>query len=164
MRVIYALEGLADMKEAPKHSAPQNFWSELKGKAIATELARFYSQYEGQSWKNVISIGDSDFERFGTWMATTGYMQKTGIRQSDIERQGTVELKGHTYKVRTKTFKMLGQPTVQELTVELAMVQKWLPLMVKLDDSFDINLNNVDDVTALQTIEQTLRGGNSSRG
>ena len=35
----------------------ERFWSTVKGRAIARECSKFYSQYEGQSWKNVISIG-----------------------------------------------------------------------------------------------------------
>lgn len=62
------------------------------------------------------------------------------------------------YKVRTKTFKMVDEPTIEELTVEVEMLKAWLPLMVKLDSSFDVNLNNADDPEVLQSIEKTLRG------
>ena len=89
----------------------ERFWSGMKARAIARpcalhrlaspcaslcsehfsgpgrECREFYSQYDGQSWKNVISIGalaaaassrrdpcwcsgDSDFERLGTMLAT----------------------------------------------------------------------------------------------
>merc|ERR1719161_1317355 len=46
----------------------------LKAIAISRELNRFYSQYKGQSWKNVISIGDSNTERYGTLGATHAYV------------------------------------------------------------------------------------------
>ena len=86
----------------------ERFWSSVKGKAIARECNKFYSQYEGQSWKNVISIGDSDFERLGTQNAMENYMRETGI-----DSDGLVDVNGHMYKVRTKTFKMLDEPTVE---------------------------------------------------
>lgn len=86
----------------------ERFWSSVKGKAIARECNKFYSQYEGQSWKNVISIGDSDFERLGTQNAMENYMRETGI-----DSDGLVDVNGHLYKVRTKTFKMLDEPTVE---------------------------------------------------
>jgi len=154
--IIYAQEGQQvdyDKSEMSTSEDIERFWSGVKGKAIAKELGEFYSQYDGQSWKNVISIGDSDFERLGTQQATRGYMKQTGISRSK-----TIEVSGHVYKVRTKTFKMLDQPTVEELTVELAMLQKWLPLMVGLDNSFDVNLNDLEDPVTLRRIERTLRG------
>lgn len=52
------------------------YWAHVKGKAIAQEIERFYSQYEGQTWKNVISIGDSIFEFYGTIGAISAYVEK----------------------------------------------------------------------------------------
>mmetsp|Transcript_105852 Transcript_105852/g.225930 ORF Transcript_105852/g.225930 Transcript_105852/m.225930 type:complete len:502 (-) Transcript_105852:30-1535(-) len=155
--VIYAQDGIQHDYQKAKFQSDQEaekYWSMIKGKAIARELRDFYSQYEGQSWKNIISIGDSDFERLGTQYATEDYMRETGI----MGKMDLTEVGGHVYKVRTKTFKMLDQPTIEELTVEVAMVHKWLPLMVKLDNGFDVNLNDVEDPRTLQTIERTLRG------
>jgi len=129
------------------------FWSRVKGRAIAEQLREFYSQYEGQSWKNIISIGDSDFERLGTQGAIKDYMKQTGI---ETLNDMPAEIGGHLYKVRTKTFKMVDQPTIEELTVEIAMLRKWFPLMVKLDRGFDINLNDVTDPGTLARIERTL--------
>lgn len=135
----------------------EQFWSQVKSKAIAAELRRFYSRYEGQSWKNIISIGDSDFERLGTQQAAQEYLKLAGIENSGgLMRQKTVEVGGRVYKVRTKTFKMLDQPTVEELTVELAMLERWLSPLVKLDGSCDINLNDIEDPKTLQRIERTL--------
>jgi len=166
--VIYAQEGTQVEYNKADMTTSENIekhWSKVKGRAIAKEIRMFYSQYEGQSWKNIISIGDSDFERLGTMQATDSYMKQTGICRSK-----TVEVCGHVYKVRTKTFKMLDQPSVDELTVELAMVQKWLPLMIHLDGSFDVNLDDLEDPVTLRRIERTLRGaqrgseGGSSAG
>jgi hypothetical protein len=149
------------------------YWSRMKGRAIAQEVRNFYMQYPGQSWKNVISIGDSDFERIGTKFATEEYMRKRKIFdaalpqgspsppgvQSNLARV-TVEanVQGHLYRVRTKTFKLVDQPTVEELLVELNMCKKWLPLMVKLDDGFDVDINNLEDPSQIQAIEGILRG------
>ncbi|CAK9084158.1 Hypothetical protein SCF082_LOCUS39934 [Durusdinium trenchii] len=155
--IVYAQEGIQVDYNKEKMSTDEEierFWSSVKGKAIARECNKFYSQYEGQSWKNVISIGDSDFERLGTQHAMENYMRETGIH-SDGK---LVDVNGHLYKVRTKTFKMLDEPTVEELTVEVDMLKAWLPLMVKLDSSFDVNLNNADDPEVLKSIDTTLRG------
>lgn len=64
-------------------------------------------------------------------------------------------------KSERKPFKMLDEPTVEELTVEVDMLKAWLPLMVKLDSSFDVNLNNADDPEVLKSIDNTLRGQQS---
>lgn len=158
--IIYAQEGIQvdyNKQNMSSDEEIERFWSSVKGKAIERECNKFYSQYEGQSWKNVISIGDSDFERLGTQNAMENYMRETGI-DSDGK---LVDVNGHLYKVRTKTFKMLDEPTVEELTVEVDMLKAWLPLMVKLDSSFDVNLNNADDPEVLKSIDNTLRGQQS---
>lgn len=155
--IVYAQEGIQvdyNKSQMTSDEEIERFWSAVKGKAIARECRQFYSQYEGQSWKNVISIGDSDFERLGTQSAMEDYMKERGIEQDGQ----LVDVGGHMYKVRTKTFKMVDEPTIEELTVEVEMLKAWLPLMVKLDSSFDVNLNNADDPEVLQSIEKTLRG------
>eukprot|EP00434_Breviolum_minutum_P004326 symbB.v1.2.003811.t1/scaffold192.1/size616647/22 len=133
-------------------SEVESFWSSMKAKAIARECYNFYSQYEGQSWKNVISIGDSDFERIGTMLATKDYMAQ--IRESN-----TAVVDDHVYKVRTKTLKMIEQPTLDELNTQLGLLRAWLPHMIKLDSDFDLNLNNAANPTVLKSINSTLRGG-----
>lgn len=161
--IVYAQEGHQidyNKQEMQTNEEIEKFWSRMKGKAIANELRDFYSQYEGQSWKNIISIGDSDFERLGTQYATEDYMKETGIKGGN----DAVEVDNHVYKVRTKTFKMVDQPTIEELTVEVAMLHKWLPLMVNLDSGFDVNLNDVEDPRTLQAIEKTLRGPPPTEG
>jgi len=153
--VVYAQSGVQvdyDKIAMGSNDEIERYWSEIKGRAIAREVKRFYSQYEGQSWKNIISIGDSDFERLGTQAATAEYMKQTGLGDAEAE------VDGHMFKVRTKTFKLLDEPTIEELTVEVSMLMKWVPLMVDLDKSFDVNLENVEDAAMLQRIEETLQG------
>lgn len=47
----------------------------VKGRAIAVEVDKFYSQYPGQTWKNIISVGDSEFERLGTQSIILKYFE-----------------------------------------------------------------------------------------
>jgi len=42
---------------------------------IVRKVEEAHASYDGQSWKNVISFGDSDFERYGTIAAAQGYMR-----------------------------------------------------------------------------------------
>merc|ERR1712151_1470926 len=109
----------------------------MKGKAIGREVSNFYSQYEQQSWKNVISIGDSDFERLGTINVMGEYRKAKGIedvKEEAYKRQNSTgsqnlaegEIDGHFYRVRTKTFKMLDEPTSDELVIQLHQLNEWL--------------------------------------
>jgi hypothetical protein len=198
IQVVHAQEG-----EQIEHSKVnmmakdrfETFWAETKGRAISKVLSEFYSQYKGQSWKNIISLGDSHFERYGTMAATMQYAAAQGLVNeevfpvqtsmaarmrrdsvgstgsqlsvSNVKRlesagqgrrmswEGTVN--GQEIKVRTKTFKMLDEPTVEELIVELSLLHRWLPLMVKLDDGFDVDLNGLDGDVEIDKIENTLR-------
>lgn len=162
--IVYAQEGQQieyNKVQMMEDDEMEKFWAKVKGKAIKRELEKFYSQYEGQSWKNIISIGDSDFERLGTIAATSDYV-KESLQLKDLEGESRVsvegERNGHFIKVRTKTFKMIDQPEVEELTVEVELLSKWLPLMVNLDNGFDVNLEELDDPTLVEEIEATLKG------
>lgn len=104
------------------------YWTNIKSEAIEQEVARCYSQYEGQSWKNVISIGDSDFEREGT--------------KEMIKRWCKKNAKTAVQLPRTKTLKFLDDPTVDEIADQLKLVISWLPDIIKRDEGLNIDLDN----------------------
>merc|ERR1719282_812167 len=89
LKVIYAQE-CADPKEVNEYfqdgtktpEEGQAFWTSVKGTAIAKEL--------DASWKNVISLGDSDFERYGTLSAGADYFKR------EMEGGSVVQKDGHT--------------------------------------------------------------------
>jgi hypothetical protein len=183
VRVVYAQERCKiEGRKAPNAmtaSEAESFWSAIKGRAIEDEVKRFYSKYEGQSWKNIISIGDSNFERLGTMKAAATYMRDKGIdvpaALDDTIRNGLVNnasvdlgkgfqpneacpvvVEGQTYHVRIKVMKMVEEPTVEELTVELGLVQQWLPLMVQHDGGFTVDLAGVQNWDQARAIEESL--------
>jgi len=162
VQIVYAQEGAkAITNKRPQDMTEQEsaaYYSYMKGNAISQALKEFYSLYEGQSWKNVISIGDSNFERHGTQQATRRYLVEQGGDASSLLASKSQEVDGHVYKVRTKTLKMLDMPAVDELLIQVQMVQKWLPLLAVLDDSFDGDLNDIHDAQAIAAIESKLRG------
>jgi len=177
IKVVYAQQGVSidyDKRKMMGDEEIERFYAEMKGKAISREVEAFYSQYEGQSWKNIISIGDSDFERLGTMMMTQEYMRRRGLlkgvtdektfevtvasNEAFARNSGTVDVNGHVYKVRTKTFKMLDCPTIGELKDEISLVNRWLPKMVDLDDGFDADLSALDDQKLVEQIEMVLSG------
>jgi len=157
-----------DKQQFQSNEEIERFWGLVKGRAINQEVRRFYSQYEGQSWKNVLSIGDSSFERYGLLAATSAYMQGRNLGASEGSdaavwnptQEGCWQKveEGHIKKLRAKCCKLVDQPDADELTVELEMVAKWLLDMVRLDDGFDLDLEILEDESQIDLIEAVLSG------
>lgn len=83
INVVYAQEGI----QPKEPECLEEFrYARMKARAITKELEDFYSQYEGQSWKNVISIGDSHNERLGTMEATEVYLSRKQAEAASSER------------------------------------------------------------------------------
>lgn len=101
--------------------APQR-WKEL---AFEQEITGFYSRYAHQSWKNVISIGDSIFER-------------------DAVRRVVVNRPTAQSKCRTKTAKLLDEPEIDELIAQVRVVHDALGMMVQYDGNLDIEIDEDD--------------------
>jgi len=143
----------------------ERYWGAVKGRTISRELDRFYSQYEGQSWKNVISIGDSCFERYGLLAASSAYMQGGRLEawQDSVAPNPSEEIcwqsetDGRVLKLRVKCCKLLSQPSVAELSLQLEVTMKWLPWMVALDQGFDMDLQVLADVKQVEVIEAVLQ-------
>merc|ERR1719265_1477706 len=83
------------MQQHQDELAPQR-WKEL---VFEQEISGFYSRYAHQSWKNVITIGDSIFER-------------DAVRRVVLNRPSAKK------KCRTKTAKLLDEPEIDELISE----------------------------------------------
>mmetsp|Transcript_79439 Transcript_79439/g.171667 ORF Transcript_79439/g.171667 Transcript_79439/m.171667 type:complete len:349 (-) Transcript_79439:395-1441(-) len=101
--------------------APQH-WKEV---AFTKEIDGFYSRYAHQSWKNVISIGDSIFER-------------DAVRRVVLTRPNTKK------KCRTKTLKLFDDPDVDELIAQVRVVKDVISMMVQYDGHLDIEIDEED--------------------
>jgi len=154
-------------KAQAKAKKEEQFWGLLKGFALSEEINKFYSQYEGQSWKNVISIGDSVFERYGLLAASTAYMH--GRRLSKLgpvppfaptqdRAWEKIEDDEHLIRLRVKCCKLVDEPDIGELTVELDTVSKWLKLMVSFDSGFDLDFDSIENEEEAVLVESVLRG------
>jgi hypothetical protein len=136
------------------------FWTRVKARAIASELEDFHTQNDA-SWKNVISVGDSDFERYGTITAGEDYMRREmdggTLRVAGSTAEG-VSKDGHLKRLRMKTVKLLGEPTVEELTAELTLLKRWLPYVVRRDSGFDIEIDCSDDDARLNELDNMITG------
>jgi len=109
-------------------------WKEL---AFQQEITGFYSRYNLQSWKNVISIGDSIFER-------------DAVRRVVSTRQ--LQHK----KCRTKTAKLLDEPEVDELIAQVRVIHDALGLMVQYDGNLDIEIDEEDLKLDLSLAEKIM--------
>jgi hypothetical protein len=139
VQVVYA-------RSYPESASAVTF-KDMKAKAIAGALSELHVQYKGQSWKNIISIGDSEFERLGTKQATSEYMLKRNC-ESAMER--------HVFNVRTKTVKLAERPGVDSLRMEVEALLGWLEDLIKLDGSADLVLTDPRDAAQLNAIDITL--------
>lgn len=97
-------------------------WKKL---AFGVELSDFYSQYPMQSWSNVISIGDADYERLAT--------KKVVSCCSPTSK-----------KRRAKTVKMFDEPTIDELIQQIRKLITILPLVVMHEEDIDIEIKGQD--------------------
>jgi len=97
-------------------------WKEL---VFDQEITGFYSRYQHQSWKNVISIGDSIFERDA--------VRRVVLNRPDAKK-----------KCRTKTAKLLDEPEIDELVAQVQVIHDALQLMVQYDGNLDIEIDEED--------------------
>merc|ERR1719409_13780 len=121
------------MQQQVDEMAPQK-WKEL---VFEQEITGFYSRYAHQSWKNVISIGDSIFER-------------------DAVRRVVVNRPSAKKKCRTKTAKLLDEPEIEELIAQVKVVHEALQLMVQHDGNLDIEIDEEDLKGDLSLAEKIL--------
>eukprot|EP00929_Paragymnodinium_shiwhaense_P099099 TRINITY_DN6065_c0_g1_i3.p1 TRINITY_DN6065_c0_g1~~TRINITY_DN6065_c0_g1_i3.p1 ORF type:complete len:301 (+),score=48.05 TRINITY_DN6065_c0_g1_i3:343-1245(+) len=111
-------------------------WKEV---VFEQEIRSFYSRYSEQSWKNVISIGDSFFER-------------DALRQVVL----TCCPNKHMHKIcRTKTAKLLEEPAIEELTAQVRIIHDSLYLMVHHDGNLDIEIDQ-EDLNLETTLEDKI--------
>eukprot|EP00405_Crypthecodinium_cohnii_P031742 CAMPEP_0206525372 /NCGR_PEP_ID=MMETSP0324_2-20121206/68696_1 /ASSEMBLY_ACC=CAM_ASM_000836 /TAXON_ID=2866 /ORGANISM="Crypthecodinium cohnii, Strain Seligo" /LENGTH=236 /DNA_ID=CAMNT_0054020029 /DNA_START=27 /DNA_END=737 /DNA_ORIENTATION=+ len=111
----------ASLSPNEQRKAPQR-WKEV---AFFQEINKFYSRYHHQSWKNVLSIGDSVFERDA--------VRKVAQMRPSPDKQ-----------CRTKTLKMYDDPDITELILQVKIVHEILAMAVQFDGPLDIVIDNQD--------------------
>merc|ERR1712226_1526031 len=79
---------------ATREQTKESLLTESKALAMKESLASFYSKYEGQSWKNIITLGDAHFEH-------------------DAIKQVVLERPDQDKRCRLKRIKMVEGPTLQ---------------------------------------------------
>lgn len=121
------------MQQQADEMLPQR-WKEV---VFEQEITGFYSRYDKQSWKNVISIGDSIFER-------------------DAVRKVVVNRPSAKKKCRTKTAKLLDEPEIDELIAQVKVIHDALGLMVQYDGNLDIEIDEEDLKVDLSLAEKIM--------
>lgn len=154
------------------------FWIQKKQQGIMGEISNFYGS-SGSSWKNIISLGDSDFERYAMQASLSDYAAHNAKGTSAGPQVGAAGKKAavltpstsksktpdklavsgfvgkHYRRLRCKTIKMFDSPTVDDLTTEMSMLHKWMPYLVKRDAGFDVDL---EDEAVLYQVHCELTG------
>jgi len=121
--------GMGKKQQQFEYNYNANIPQQWKENAFHGEISKFYSRYQSQSWKNVISVGDQLCERDASRIAMK---QRTGIVRKK--------------KSRLKTLKLLEDPSIEDLTAQLHVVHQWLRGIVVYDGDLDLDLGEDDEV------------------
>lgn len=140
VEVVYARERSPKAERRPsklkpvRHSGKYLYQEEAesaltiaKYAAMKDETARFYSRYPGQSWKNIVSMGDMHYER-------------RALQEVTFRRQGPPK-----ENVRTKTVVLPAAPSLSELALQLQFSRLMLLAYIKFDGDFDLDVSSSFD-------------------
>jgi hypothetical protein len=111
---------------------------EGKKAAMMREAGEFYSRYPHQSWKNMLSIGDSMLEY--TAMQRVGSLRRA---KGGKERH-----------LRSKVVRFETEPSLTAITLQLRLFEELLPQLIRHNGC--LNLNLADDYDPLKKISKDL--------
>lgn len=121
--IFYAMEHVVETDRTVQGQELADYLTRTKASAMKSAVGEYYSRYPGQSWKNIISLGDAFFEH-------------DAIRQVTADHQAS-----QPKKIRTKTIKLLEGPTIDGLIIQLSIVESWLKKVVEADLDVDIDFS-----------------------
>jgi len=137
-----------------------DFWMRAKQTAMTREIGEIHAS-RGSSWKNIISIGDSDFERVALLAtaeshvraaSSTGQVAQSGLTSEFVTKDG------HVQRLRAKTVKMLEDPSLEELIAQQTLLTSWLPFLINRDTGLDITFHNSEDDNQLNDLNRFVTG------
>lgn len=94
-----------------------------KARTFEDVIDKFYSRYQHQSWKNIISVGDAPHEREAL---------------SRVVRWAPC---GRGKRCRSKSVKFVLRPSIEQLTREIQMLRESLKEIVWHDDDLDLHFS-----------------------
>mmetsp|Transcript_74070 Transcript_74070/g.160224 ORF Transcript_74070/g.160224 Transcript_74070/m.160224 type:complete len:411 (+) Transcript_74070:41-1273(+) len=116
--------------------------TDAKHVAMRHEATEFYSRYPGQTWKNVISLGDMTYEHDAVLELSRFRTRSRATPRWFRRRRQRVE------QLRTKALLLPEEPTLDELTVRLQFLRLLLPAYVRFDGSINLNFRTAKNPLA----------------
>jgi hypothetical protein len=110
----------------------------LKHNAMCRHASAFYAHYPGQTWKNIISVGDAPYEA-------------NALRDLDLRRVGP-----ERERLRTKAIICPEAPCVQRLTARLLTETFLIPLVARHDGDLCLKLPRCDSVRTVALFAEHL--------
>lgn len=160
VEIVYARESMHERDITRAANDDRDVGQVLKTKAISGVVKRFYnSGRRTRSWKNILSIGDSECEKYA--------LQEVVFRHSQKDHRG------HEKRCRCKAVKMLERPDLLFLTGQLQAIISWLAKISYYDGDIDLDLDDLlepnSPTSPLKSFCQTpsdleFSDGNSSSG
>mmetsp|Transcript_88271 Transcript_88271/g.189488 ORF Transcript_88271/g.189488 Transcript_88271/m.189488 type:complete len:463 (-) Transcript_88271:75-1463(-) len=123
----------------PSQVESEEEMTHAKYAAMKVLAADFYSQYPGQTWKNLISLGDMRYEHDAMQELTFRRMLGSSNRKE---------------KIRTKTIILPPEPTLSEITLRLRFSRHMLKAYVSFNGDLDVDLSTAAD--PLVTLAEAL--------
>jgi len=108
----------------------------VKREAMQKAAREFYSRYPGQTWKNILSIGDMPYEH--------NAVQEMTFRRNSPSRE----------RLRTKAITVPSNPSAGEVTFRLCVLLRLLPACVQFDGDLSLMLEAGQD--HLKVVSQAL--------
>lgn len=112
-----------------------------KLQAMRHEATAFYSRYPGQTWKNIISLGDMKYERDALQELSASRVAAAVMRV--VGNNGLPKVRREL--LRTKACMLPGACSLGELTVWLRLFRMLLPALARFDGDLDLDLHTVSD-------------------
>jgi len=107
-----------------------------KREAMRKAAREFYSRYPGQTWKNILSLGDMPYEH--------NAVQEMTFRRISPSRE----------RLRTKAITVPSNPSAGEVTFRLHVLSRLLPACVHFDGDLSLTLEAGQD--HLKVLAQAL--------
>lgn len=135
--IVYAQEYFEKLRAEGFDMTSNCILTAFKTMAMKEAVGEFYSQYADQSWKNMVSIGD-------------GFFEHDAIEEVRTFRPHQ-EPDSPKSRCRVKRIKLMDEPTVEGLTVQVSLLRCWLLDIVSADGDIDMDLNSEDSIEKWNT-------------
>jgi len=123
MKKVRARGGLRPLaRDATSDLQMSDYLMKQKQEAMRKSAQEFYSRYPGQTWKNVLSIGDMPYEHSA--------VQEMTFRRRSPARE----------KLRTKAITVPSSPSINQVTFRLEFFARLMLACVKYDGDMSVEL------------------------